>query len=45
MLFVDQFHVILLDMAKTFMFGVDRFSEDEDSAATYWKVGGKRLGD
>ena len=42
---VDQFYVILLDMAKTFMFGVDRFSEDENFAATYWKVGGKRLGD
>lgn len=45
MRFVDQFHVILLDMAKTFMFGVDRFSGAEDFAATYRKVGGKTLND
>ncbi len=41
MRFVDQFHVILLDMANTFMFGVDRFSEDKNFAATYWKAGEK----
>ncbi len=28
MRFVDQFHVILLDMATTFAFGVNRFSEE-----------------
>ena len=45
MRFVDQFHVILLDMAQTFMFDVDRFSEDENFAVTYRKVGGKTLND
>ena len=45
MRFVDQFHVILLDMAKTFMFGVDRFSEDENFTVTYRQVGGKTLDD
>jgi hypothetical protein len=30
--FIDRFDVILLDMARTFMFNVDRFSEEEDFA-------------
>jgi HAD superfamily hydrolase (TIGR01509 family) len=43
--FIDQFDVILLDMARTFMFNVDRFSEREDFAATYRRIGGKTLND
>lgn len=43
MRFIDQFQVILLDMAKTFMFGVDRFSETEDYVATYRTIGGTAL--
>ena len=45
MRFIDQFQVILLDMAQTFMFGVDRFAEDEDFAATYHALGGESLSD
>ena len=41
--FIDQFEVILLDMAHTFMFNVDRFSDDEDFAATYQQIGGRAL--
>lgn len=43
MRYIDQFQVILLDMANTFMFGVDRFSETEDFAATYRSIGGTQL--
>ena len=43
MRFIDRFQVILLDMARTFMFGVDRFSETEDYAATYRRIRGKTL--
>jgi len=42
--FIDQFEVILLDMARTFMFNVDRFSSEEDFAVTYRQIGGKTLG-
>lgn len=45
MRFIDQFQVILLDMANTFMFGVDRFSETEDYPATYLRIGGNTLSD
>ena len=45
MRYIDQFQVILLDMANTFMFGVDRFSETEDFAATYRSIGGTQLSD
>ena len=45
MRFIDQFQVILLDMANTFMFDVDRFSETEDFAATYRQIGGTQLSD
>lgn len=41
--FIDRFDVILLDMARTFMFNVDRFSAGEDFAATYQQIGGKTL--
>jgi len=43
--FIDKFDVILLDMARTFMFGVDRFSGAEDFGATYRRIGGRMLGD
>jgi FMN phosphatase YigB (HAD superfamily) len=43
--FIDRFDVILLDMARTFMFNVDRFSEEEDFAATYRALGGTALSD
>jgi hypothetical protein len=41
--FIDQFDVILLDIARTFMFNVDRFSGDEDFALTYRQIGGEKL--
>lgn len=41
--FIDQFEVILLDMMGTFVFDGDRFSADEDFAATYQKLGGNVL--
>jgi len=44
MRFIDRFDVILLDMACTFMFDVDRFSATEDFAATYRQFGGNALG-
>ncbi|MGE0682864.1 MAG: HAD family hydrolase [Candidatus Binatia bacterium] len=43
--FIDQFDVILLDMARTFMFNVDRFSAEEDFTATYRQIGGTTLSD
>lgn len=43
--FIDQFSVILLDMARTFMFNVDRFFGEEDFAATYQQIGGETLSD
>ena len=41
---LGQFSVLLLDMGGTFMFGVDRFGENEDFHATYLKLGGTMLG-
>ena len=40
---MDRFEAILLDMGRTFMFDVDRFSEKEDFGATYRELGGKAL--
>lgn len=39
--FVDRFDVILLDLMDTLMFGGNRFSEGQDYAHTYRKLGGK----
>lgn len=41
--FIDKFDVILLDMGRTFMFDVDRFSDREDFGATYRQLGGSAL--
>lgn len=38
-----RFHVLLLDMHGTFMFGQDRFGPGEDFHATYRRLGGSRL--
>jgi len=43
MAFLDRFSVLLLDMNGTFMFGHDRFGEDQDYFATYTTLGGSRL--
>jgi putative hydrolase of the HAD superfamily len=43
MSFLDQFSVLLLDMNGTFMFGHDRFGDDEDYFATYVEQGGRNL--
>ena len=43
--FIDKFEVILLDMGQTFMFDVDRFSDEENFGATYRQLGGRTLGD
>jgi len=43
--FVDKFDVVLLDMGRTFMFDVDRFSSGEHFGTTYRDVGGKTLSD
>ncbi|MCA9662622.1 MAG: hypothetical protein KC486_30055, partial [Myxococcales bacterium] len=40
---IDRYAAVLLDMHRTFMFGVDRFGPDEDFAATYRRLGGARL--
>jgi len=40
---IDRFDVILLDMGRTFMFNVDRFSDSEDYGATYHRIGGSGL--
>lgn len=40
---LDNFSVVLLDMNGTFMFGGDRFSDDDDFAITYHALGGHRL--
>jgi FMN phosphatase YigB (HAD superfamily) len=40
---LDGFHVVLLDLNGTFMFGEDRFGPGEDFAATYRSVGGRAL--
>ena len=43
--FIDSFDVVLLDMGLTFMFGADRFGEDEDFGGTYRLLGGTVLDD
>lgn len=43
--FIDRFDVILLDMGRTFMFNMDRFSDSEDYGATYRRIGGRILSD
>ena len=43
--FIDDFHVILLDMGDVFMFNSDRFSDSEDYTATYRQIGGSLLND
>ena len=43
--FIDRFDVILLDMGCTFMFEVDRFSQEENFGATYRRLGGDFLSD
>ena len=43
MRYIDDFTVILFDVQMTFMFGVDRFGEDQDFYATYRSLGGQRL--
>jgi beta-phosphoglucomutase-like phosphatase (HAD superfamily) len=41
--FIDKFEVVLLDMGRTFMFDIDRFSDSEDYEATYRLMGGGKL--
>jgi HAD superfamily hydrolase (TIGR01549 family) len=38
--FIDRFDVILLDLMDTLMFGGNRFSDEQDYARTYRKLGG-----
>jgi HAD superfamily hydrolase (TIGR01549 family) len=40
---LSRFAVVLLDMNGTFMFGGDRFGPEQDFAATYRALGGRRL--
>src|SRR3954468_7346195 len=40
---LDRYPVLLLDLGGTFMFGHDRFGEEEDFYATYEMLGGHRL--
>ncbi len=40
---LSSYKVILLDMNSTFMFGEDRFGEDQDYSATYASLGGADL--
>jgi putative hydrolase of the HAD superfamily len=40
---LDKFQTLLFDMSGTFMFGVDRFGEDEDFYRTYCSIGGSHL--
>jgi len=40
---LSPFAVVLLDMNGTFMFREDRFGPDQDYAATYRALGGRRL--
>ncbi len=42
---IDRFDVVLLDMGNTFMFGCDRFAEDDGFAATYRRLGGVAVPD
>ena len=41
--FIDRFEVILLDMGRTFMFGVDRFDRSDDFETSYRNAGGGTL--
>lgn len=41
--FIDRFDVLLLDMGRTFMFEIDRFSDSEDYEATYRLLRGDKL--
>jgi putative hydrolase of the HAD superfamily len=41
--FIDAYDAILLDMNRTFMFGEDRFSEDENYYPAYVEAGGTAL--
>ncbi|HEV8718538.1 MAG TPA: HAD family hydrolase [Candidatus Binatia bacterium] len=45
MRFIDQFHVLLLDLNGTFMFNSDRLSEAERFGLTYRQLGGHTLND
>jgi FMN phosphatase YigB (HAD superfamily) len=38
---LDKFSTILLDMNDTFMFGADKFSQDQDYSVIYRQLGGK----
>ncbi len=40
---LDRYSVILLDMNSTFVFGEDRFGDDQDFFATYAALGGTML--
>jgi HAD superfamily hydrolase (TIGR01509 family) len=40
---LETYEVVLLDMHRTFMFDVDRFSPSENYAETYGRLGGKRF--
>ncbi len=40
---LSRFTVVLLDMNGTFMFGGDRFGPEQDFAASYHALGGRRL--
>lgn len=40
---LDRFPVLLLDLGGTFMFGHDRFGEEENFHATYQSIGGEQL--
>lgn len=42
-MFIDSFDIIILDQARTFMFGVDRFGPEADFASTYNRIGGRDL--
>ena len=41
---LDRFSTILLDMNDTFMFGADRFGEEQDYSIIYRQLGGKDSG-
>jgi putative hydrolase of the HAD superfamily len=40
---IDRFKALLFDMNSTFMFGEDRFGDEEDFYQTYLSTGGERL--
>lgn len=43
--YIDRFELLALDMNGTFMFGQDRFGDDEDFAATYRAMPGPEMAD